>query len=130
MKNSYLIDTDICLFYLKQRHNLNQKFKQIGYSQCAISEITLFEMTYGAYMSQNFERHRKEVHTIQNLFDVIEIKGSMDVYGELKASLRKDGMLIPDFDLLICTTALEQNMTLVTNNEKHFNRFSGLRIEN
>jgi tRNA(fMet)-specific endonuclease VapC len=45
----YLLDTDISVFYLRGRYNLNQKLKEIvGYDNCFISEITLAELKYGA----------------------------------------------------------------------------------
>jgi tRNA(fMet)-specific endonuclease VapC len=42
--------------------------------------------------------------------------------------LRTAGTPIADFDLLIGTTALQHNLTLLTNNRRNFERLSGLRI--
>lgn len=39
-------------------------------------------------------------------------------------------VLINDIDLLIAGIAIENEMTLVTNNENHFGRILGLQIEN
>ncbi|MBI4746152.1 MAG: hypothetical protein HY786_06360 [Deltaproteobacteria bacterium] len=44
--------------------------------------------------------------------------------------LEKDGKIIDDADLFIAACALDDNVTLVTNNEKHFKRVEGLKIEN
>jgi tRNA(fMet)-specific endonuclease VapC len=44
--------------------------------------------------------------------------------------LRKSGILIDDFDILIGATVLVNNLMLVTNNEQHFNRIDGLMLEN
>ena len=38
-------------------------------------------------------------------------------------------MLIGDFDLLIGATALQHDLTLMTNNRRHFDRIEGLRLE-
>lgn len=46
-----------------------------------------------------------------------------------KARLAKAGQIIPDFDLLIGTTAIVHGMTLVTNNTKHFQRLKGIELE-
>lgn len=43
--------------------------------------------------------------------------------------LRKNRVLIPDFDILIAATALEHTLTLLSNNHKHFARIPGLRLE-
>lgn len=54
----------------------------------------------------------------------------MPLFADTKALLRQQGKLIDDFDLLIGTTALKDNMTLVTDNVKHLARIPGLHIEN
>jgi predicted nucleic acid-binding protein len=51
-------------------------------------------------------------------------------FGEIKAQLRKEGMLLEDVDLLIAATARVQGLTLVTNNQDHFGRISGLHLDN
>ena len=37
--------------------------------------------------------------------------------------------MIGDFDLLIAAMALQYDLTLLTNNRRHFERIDGLRIE-
>jgi len=54
----------------------------------------------------------------------------VESFGELKALLEKNGNIIDDMDLLIASTALVNNMILVTNNVKHFRNIKGLKIEN
>jgi predicted nucleic acid-binding protein len=51
-------------------------------------------------------------------------------YARLKCPLRKAGMTIDDFDILIAATAIVKGLTVVTNNEKHFSRIEGLKIVN
>ncbi len=46
------------------------------------------------------------------------------------ADLHQRGILIGDDDILIGATGLVYDLTIVTNNEKHFNRIKGLRLEN
>lgn len=46
------------------------------------------------------------------------------------AELYRHGDLIGDADILISATAMEHDLTLVTNNMRHFSRISGLRLEN
>ena len=49
----YLIDTNICIYYLKGKFNLQNKFNKIGKEHCYISEITVAELKYGAENSEN-----------------------------------------------------------------------------
>jgi len=46
-----------------------------------------------------------------------------------KASLRKAGTPVEDFDLLIGCTALCDNRILLTGNRKHMERIEGLELE-
>jgi len=61
---------------------------------------------------------------------IVPIMGSLDIYAKEKARLKKKGQLIDDFDLLIGSSAIANEMVLVTRNVKHFNRISGINIEN
>jgi tRNA(fMet)-specific endonuclease VapC len=54
----------------------------------------------------------------------------METFGSLKADLERRGSTVDDFDLVIASTALVFNYTLVTNNERHFRFIPGLRVEN
>ena len=53
-----------------------------------------------------------------------------ETFGRLKTSLEKKGRVIDDADLFIAACALVNDATLVTNNEKHFRRIKGLKLEN
>ena len=48
----------------------------------------------------------------------------------MKADLEGKGKRVDDFDLIIGSTALLMNYTLVTNNERYFRDIPGLAIEN
>ena len=54
----------------------------------------------------------------------------IDQAAEIWAELRKRGELILDADILIAATALVNGCGLVTNNERHFRRVTGLTVEN
>jgi len=51
-------------------------------------------------------------------------------FGNLKALLEKQGMIIDDADLFIAACALTTGVILVTNNTKHFKRINGLQLQN
>ena len=51
-------------------------------------------------------------------------------FGKLKAELETRGEPLDDLDLEIASIALENNLTLVTNNTDHFKRIKGLELEN
>ena len=125
----YLLDTNICIFYLKGRFDLDTKVRNVGVENCFISEITVAELKFGAENSEHVERNRSVVTNLLSVFQVIPIFGSLDVYAKEKARLRKRGDLIDDFDLLIGATAIANELIMVTNNTKHFVRMDGMILE-
>jgi len=127
---TYLIDTDICVFFLRGRFSINKKFKEVDPNNCFISEITLLELIYGARNSELYKKHIQDINAIKNLFGIIAINQVYETFAIEKVKLRKLGKLIPDFDILIGSTAIELDMVMVTNNEKHLNRLSDIEIEN
>jgi len=126
----YLIDTDICGFYLRGKYSINQKLKDVESENCFVSEITIVELIYGARMSNDYSRHINEIDKIKSLFEVIPIEEVYDGFAIEKIRLKKEGALISDFDIFIGSTAMTRELIMVTNNEKHLNRIRGISIEN
>jgi tRNA(fMet)-specific endonuclease VapC len=128
---SYLIDTNIIIYSIKGNSVVQNNFLKNENIPKSISVITYGELLYGAKKSQNIEKNSALVYRIKELFQVIDIdKAIIETFSEMKANMQKIGTTIDDFDLLIASTALTMNSILVTNNEKHFNRIKGLKIEN
>lgn len=125
----YLLDTNIIIFYLKGKYNLNEKLRQIRLQNCCISEITLAELKYGAECSDQIDKNIKMVDDFAKEITILPIFNSLSVYAKEKARLRKSGVMIDDFDILIGSTAIANNLILVTDNKKHLNRLSKIKIE-
>ena len=128
MKN-YLIDTNICVYYIKGKYGLKKKFEKADPDNCFISEITLAELKFGVENSEQKEKNQEALDNFLTGIKIVPIFHSLDLYAKEKARLRKAGITIDDFDLLIGVTAVNQNLTMVTNNKSHFNRIKGISIE-
>lgn len=126
----YLLDSDICITYFKGKFGVPEKIDSVGIENCYVSEITIYELTYGALNSVQVEKHKKEVVLLEELFGLVPALVAKDVYAAEKVRLRRLGALIPDFDLLIGCSAVANDMVMVTNNEKHLERIEGIKIEN
>ena len=61
--------------------------------------------------------------------DVIPIFSALDIYAKEKARLKIKGKILDDFDLLIGSTAIFNNLILVTKNVSDFERIEGISIE-
>ena len=127
----YLLDTNICVFFLRGKLNLNELIRNKGVENCFISELTVFELKYGAENSENPKKSHQAVSKFVSGLSVIPIYGIVEKYAQEKVRLRKNGTPMHDeFDLMIGITSIENNLTLVTDNIKDFKYLNNLKIEN
>lgn len=126
----YLLDTNICIHLLRGEFNLIDKFQEIGLEDCAISEITLAELVFGAENSSNPKKNYKIIDTFSEQVKIIPIFNSIQIYAREKVRLRRNGVMISDFDLLIGSTAIANQLIMITENVKEFERISDIQIEN
>jgi tRNA(fMet)-specific endonuclease VapC len=128
--NGYLLDTNICIFYLKGRYDLEQKITEKGWDNCFVSEITVAELKWGAAGSDNPPKRKAVIEAFCQKVRIIPIFNALDIYAEEKSRLRKAGNIVDDFDLLIGSTAIHNQFVMVTDNESHLGRLNGIKIEN
>ena len=127
--SKYLLDTNICIYYIKGLYNLKKKFNDVDPSNCFISEITLAELKFGVENSEKKGKNRKVLENFLSAIKVLPIYHSLDLYAKEKSRLRKSGKSVDDFDLLIGSTAVAHNLVMVTNNTKEFKRITGITLE-
>ena len=126
----YLLDTSTCIELLRGNQIVRQHC--VEHNQlCCISAITAIELLYGAYDAP--ERYReKEIAKAKMLIDYYTIVGIDEIpeaFSREKLRLESIGQIIEDFDLMIGITGREAGMTIVTHNQKHFNRIDSIKIE-
>lgn len=127
----YLLDTNICIFFLRGMLDFDDIIRQKGLDNCFISELTVFELKYGAENSDNPKKSHQAVDKFVKGLTVIPIFGIVKEYAETKVYLRKNGTPLHDeFDLIIGVTALANQLTLVTDNTKDFRFIKNLKLEN
>jgi len=89
------------------------------------------ELYYGAYKSKQVANNLAKIKTIESALEIIPVNREMvEIFGVLKSNLQKGGKPLDDFDLILAATAMSHNLIIVTNNEKHFGRIDGLKMEN
>ena len=129
----YLLDTNLCIFYLRGRYNIDQRIDKVGWENCYISEITELELKMGVELSM--QRDGTDRSERLNLFladiNILPINTAIDLAASEKIRLRLAGTPCDDnFDLLIACTAIANDIICVTDNTKDFHRFRGIRQEN
>lgn len=127
----YLLDTSTCVFFLRGKLNLDEIIAEKGLENFYVSEITVFELRYGAENSENPSKSHKSVDAFLTGLNIIPISSCVRLYAKEKVRLRNLGKPLHDeFDLIIGVTAVEHNLTLVTDNTKHFEKISKIKLEN
>ena len=130
MTGGYLIDTDWVLHHLNGHSKITKRLDELKTQDLAISLITLAELYDGIYVSR--DPAGGELTLLEFLNDVRLIGIDEETarrFAKERGRLRAAGALIGDFDLLIGVTAIQNGLTLLTNNRRHFGRIDGLRIE-
>jgi tRNA(fMet)-specific endonuclease VapC len=128
---AFLLDTDTCIYALKQHPNVLEMFLSKSRDEIMISVITEAELRTGAAKSSS---PIKTLRLVENFLRPIVIADftSDDAieYARVRAKLERAGTPIGPLDTLIASQALARNLVLVSNNEREFRRVSGLRVEN
>ncbi len=129
MTVSYLIDTDWIIHYLNGNKEIVEKIKSLETGILAASVVSLAELYEGVYYSTNPEGNEE---ALENFLSGISILGIEDdvckVFGRERGRLRQAKKMIGDFDLLIASTFIYHKLTLLTNNQRHYEMLDGLSI--
>ena len=128
----YLLDTNIIVGYLRDKPGKRKLIKKLfTEGDLAVSLITYGELEYGACRAKEYKTEKGKV---EQCFADLEIevlplkKATMEIFAKTKRNLELKGSGLDDFDLLIGATALENDITLATDNAKHFNRLPSLNV--
>ena len=125
-----VLDTDICIEILRKNEKVISSRAKYNDS-IGISFISVGELYYGAERSAKPEKNRKLIEEFLITINVIHSDINIMIkFGELKAYLKNNSILLPDADLLIAATTYIKAEKLITGNIKHFERFPNLSIEN
>ena len=128
---AYLIDTDIIIFALRGDKTVLAKFEENKTIPISISMITYAELVFGAKRSQNEQKNMIRVNHIREIYPIEELNvGVMEVFADIKTKMYAKAIRIEDMDLFIAATAMYNDLTLLTNNTKHFENIPGLKFEN
>jgi tRNA(fMet)-specific endonuclease VapC len=126
----YLLDSNICIHFFRGNYGILDKLNEVGIENCIVSEITLAELVFGAEKSNNPEKNHELIEKFVGKLTVLPIFDAIPYYGKEKVRLQKTGNMISDFDLLIACTALGNNLIMVTENTKEFQRIDNINLEN
>jgi tRNA(fMet)-specific endonuclease VapC len=126
-----ILDTDHSIYWLNGNMSVKNKMESFNYNDLFITIITLAELKFGAFNSNKFEKNLLNIDLFLKKIKVLPLdNNSAALYGKIKSKLRKSGISLDDFDILIAAIVLSNEGILVTNNLFHFQRIEGLHLEN
>ena len=126
----YMLDTNICIFTVKNRPQQVREAFNRHHGQLCISSISLMELIYGAERSAMPERNLSVIEGFSARLEVLNYDQAAATHtGQLRAELARIGTPIGPYDQLIAGHARSQGLILVTNNRREFDRVPGLRVE-
>lgn len=127
----FLLDTDICIYALKQHRVVLSHLLSQSRSEVAISVITEAELRTGAAKSEAPTKTLRLIENFLRPIDIMEFTSDDAVaYAGVRAKLERSGTPIGPLDTLIAAQAVTRKLVLVSNNEREFGRVAGLHIEN
>jgi tRNA(fMet)-specific endonuclease VapC len=132
MTTRYLLDTNICIYIQRRRpEKVLARFQKIEPGDAAISVITWGELLYGAEKSRQRKKALQLLEEFRTFVPVLPMPDTAgNKYGIIRASLESHGQPIGNNDLWIAAHAKAAELTIVTNNEREFQRIPGLKIQN
>jgi len=125
----YLMDTDWIINWLKGKAAVVEKIKGFREAGIGISIVSVCEIYDGIYGSDHPDKNEERFNYFLTGVTVVELTERIcRKFGQLRNDLRKRGKPKSEFDLLIATTALINDLELLTDNVKHYERIDGLKI--
>lgn len=127
-----LLDTDLLSYLMRGHPEVTEHARAYlaQYGQLSFSLMTRYEILRGLYAKSATSQIQRFVALCRRS-DVLAItEAVVDRAAELYGQLRQRGIQVGDADLLIAATALIHDLSLGTNNERHYNVIDGLTLTN
>ena len=126
----YMLDTNICVYLMKnQPEQVARRFEKCYFGDVVMSAITFAELEYGVAVSANPKREKRNLAALTQDIQVMPFDvAAATAYGSIREAARerkKDHL-----DKLIAAHASALDVILVTNNERDFAQYPGVKVEN
>lgn len=127
-----MLDTNICIYTIKHNpESVIKRFTKEIFNGLCISSITLGELWHGVEKSVNPQKNSITLTKFLTALTILPFDDLAAIeYGKICAYLQKQGTPIGPMDMLIAAHAKSENLILVTNNTREFERVPDLKLEN
>lgn len=131
MPASHLLDTNILSHLIKNPRGMaTARLAALAADAVCTSIIVACELRYGAAKRAS-PALTQRVEALLERLPILPFDSEADRhYGEIRATLEREGQIIGGNDLLIAAHCRTLDLTLVSGNMREFLRVPGLRVEN
>jgi len=127
----YCLDTDILIEHFRGNEAIKKRIEGLKPEDgLGLIWLTIYEFFKGIFVSGKLGEEKFLQKLAQTCIILDPLYEAAKIGGEIYAKLKKEGRLINDADILIASIVKAHDAVLVTNNENHFSRIEGLKIEN
>jgi tRNA(fMet)-specific endonuclease VapC len=126
---THLLDTNICSAHMRRPGGLAHRFFQYA-SGIAISTVVLAELYSGAYKHPNPSRLLALIADLLQEVTVLDFDSACaEQFRKVPGGLSRQGIMVPETDLMIASVALIYDLILVSHNTADFQNIPGLRLD-
>jgi tRNA(fMet)-specific endonuclease VapC len=125
----FLLDTDWIIDHFNGIAAITHRLEQLRPSRLALSVISLAELYEGVHYARDPAASRRVLSRFVTGLTVAPVDDEIcDIFGRERGRLRQLGRTVGDFDLFIAATGLRHDLTVCTNNRRHFEMIEGVRL--
>lgn len=125
----YLLDTNTVIYFFKGMGEVSKNLFSYSPKDIFIPSIVLYELEVGIAKSNNSKKRKEQLNLLLEQIQIIDFcEKEAKESASISATLEKLGTPIGPIDTLIAGCAKANNLTLVTNNTKEFQRVNKLII--
>lgn len=126
----WLLDTNAWIAYLNKKPSpIQSRILAAPIDELRLCDVVKAELYYGAYKSLKVTENLARLTNLFTLIPSLPFDGkAAQHFGEIRASLERQGTPIGAYDMLIAAIALANDCTLVTHNTREFSRIKGLKL--
>ena len=125
----YLVDTDWIILYFRGNREVARRIEELTPEGIGISVVSMGELYEGVYKASDPAGNESALRLILSEIDVVYIDDEVcRIYGRQRGRLRADNADTGNNDIWIGATAMRHDLTLLTNNRRHFERMEELSV--
>ena len=128
----YMLNNDTNIFIMKNKPAyLKRRLERIKPENLIISSISLAELFYGAFISENPEIDLKVIENFLIGVNSIEYDSNASIiFGKIKAALLFRNETMKDTDIQVASHAISTHSILITSEVEKFKKVKGLKLVN